>query len=138
MRSPAHRLRAVAAIVAATLATPVLARDLVDVPPIDYFPLRIDKATLKQEGKKFSFSYIIDVPKNFEGRKAKEGERGSNEVETVIDCAAETYTLGKVTVFSKARGEGEVETVLPAAVDGKPLRIFPNSTAGYLAEFVCP
>ncbi len=114
-----------------------LARDLVDVPVVDHFPLQIDKATLKRNGKVVSFSYVLAVPKSFDGRKAEKGEWISNEIEIAIDCKEETYSLGKFTVYGEAKAQGPVEKEFPASADSKPSRIYPRSTAGYLADFVC-
>ena len=126
-------------LLAALLLVPGLAlaaRDLVSIPVVDHFPLHVDRSTVKREGKVVSFSYVLAVPKGI-GKDSQDGW-DSTEVEAVIDCKAETYTLGKVLVYTEPLGQGPVQRSVPAPDVVRKYDIVPRSTAGYLADFLCP
>lgn len=128
---------ALLAVLLPAVVLPAAGRDLLTIPAGDHFPLYIDKDTVKRNGKTVSFSYVVTVPKGFGGNGAPDGEKISNEIETVIDCAAETYSLGTVKVYGQAKAQGPVEKEFPGAEARKQFPIAPRSTAEYLAEFIC-
>ena len=127
-----------AAIPVALLAivpTAAPARDLVMIPVVDHFPLHLDKGTLKRNGSVATFSYVLAVPKGL-GKNSPEGWQ-STEVEASLDCKAETYSLGKVTIYSEPLAQGTVVREAPAPAESRQYDIQPRSTALYLAQFIC-
>ena len=116
-------------------ATAAGARDLVPIPVVDHFPLHLDKETLQRKGAVHTFKYVLAVPKGL-GKDSPEGWE-STEVEAVIDCKEETYSLGAITIFAEPLGQGEVKRTVPAPADKRSYDIRPRSTAHYLADYLC-
>jgi hypothetical protein len=117
-------------------ASAASARDLVSIPVVDHFPLHVDKETLQRKGAVLTFKYVLAVPKGL-GKDSPEGWE-STEVDTIIDCKDETYSLGAITIYAEPLGQGEVKRSVPAPPgERRSYDIRPRSTAGYLADFLC-
>lgn len=114
-----------AAIVAAANLSAV-GKELALVPNPVGTSLHIDRSTLKREGSIVSFTYVLASPP------------GSNAIDAVIDCDAQTYSTHKVVVYPEllAEGVGRIYSDPPKS-QTTMRRFHANSSFEYLANYAC-
>ena len=103
----------------------------------DHDPLYVDPATVSRSGSQVSFKYVLDVPAALEGTAPRRWR--SNEMTAVIDCAANSFSVGYVEAYTGPRATGDVTgRYSSSAAERKPAPIVAGGTFAYLARHLCP
>ena len=113
-------------------------RSLVEVSAPGHDPLFVDTATIQRQGPVVSFNYVLNVLAAAEGRSVP-GRWKSNEVETTIDCARNTFSSRRVVAYTGPRATGSITgSYAFTAQERESERIIPQSTIAHLAAHLCP
>jgi hypothetical protein len=139
MPGPRLRSHAIAGIacLAMSVAAQAQPRQLRAIAAPGHDPLFIDSATLKRSGSERYFRYVLDVPVALEAPAEKRRWR-SNEMEALIDCAKNTYSVLSVVAHSGPGATGSVVWRRSGTeADRKPAGIVRGSTFDFLAQHVC-
>jgi hypothetical protein len=101
-------------------------------------PLYVRSDSIHWKGAVVSFNYVLDVP--ILGKSAEPPRFRSNEIEAIIDCAAQTISYISAFTWSGAAGTGEMGFgYAMTAQERRPERIDmrAGSTNGYLFRHLC-
>jgi len=112
-------------------------RQLVAILASGHDPLYLDAASVRRNGARVSFKYLLDVPAPPDEGQEPTAWR-SNEVEAVIDCSRRTVEVHRLVTYSGPRGTGAVTAVHGfRAPNREPEPITPKSTFAWLEAHVC-
>ena len=112
-------------------------RSLARVNAPDHDPLFVVTSSIRRSGSHVTFSYVMDVPAVAEGRVVTDGWK-SNEVEAIIDCAQNTYSIVRLIAYAGPRSTGAITGGhTPPAAERTSEKIVAKSTFAYLANYVC-
>ena len=114
------------------------ARDLRQVPVSEHHdPVYVDAATVARSGANVSFTYVLDVPVALDAPGRPRRFR-SNEMTAVINCAANTYSIDKVTAYSDTAAKGNVVgRYSSTSQEREPAPIVRGGTFDFLARYLC-
>ena|SRR5258708_10621941 len=113
-------------IMAIVFSVPALAESLVPVEtPPGHPALYIYPETVTRSGAVVSLTYLLQTTS------------GSNTLDVVIDCAANTYSTRGVRIYSEPMGRGTARALSPQDSDRAAQPIKGNSTWAFVANAVC-
>jgi hypothetical protein len=114
----------------------------VAIPADDFHdPLYVDADSIRWKGDVVTFKYVLDVPILGSGGGTVTAPRfRSNEIEAVIDCAAQTISILELITYSGRAATGDMGFgFVSNAEERRPERIDmrKGSTSGYLYRHLC-
>ena len=103
-------------------------------------PLYVDADSIRWKGDVVTFKYVLDVPILGTAGTVTAPRFRSNEIEAVIDCAAQTISILEPITYSGRAATGDMGFgFVSNAEERRPERIDmrKGSTSGYLYRHLC-
>jgi len=103
-------------------------------------PLYVDADSIRWKGDVVTFKYVLDVPILGTAGTVTAPRFRSNEIEAVIDCAAQTISILELITYSGRAATGDMGFgFVSNAEERRPERIDmrKGSTSGYLYRHLC-